>query len=308
MAADPQFMQALAALGQAGQQFFVGEQVKDVNARAQQIRDAVMPDMERRRALQELAQSATISVAGSGGSAQQLSAIQSLVPPVPNSAAQAVLTGRMTGDAQMEEVGMGIINDDRRYQERLMEKKLRNEAAIADSRVSAADKKAISTENRKYASGLQEALPKLDKQLSAVRRARALMKSSSVGITGPFDQYPSKFTSKGQELTQALNEISLVGMVETFAGMSKAVDSDNERAAWSSTQPSMNKHESANLKDLERLELSLVTAKQKTQSALYGYRQSNGQSFEAVRLDPAKPAGFTASSPSDMKSRYNKKR
>ena len=59
----------------------------------------------------------------------------------------------------------------------------------------------------------EKTISDLDTRLEKVRRAKKLMgelvKNSTISDTGPIDQYTSTFTSKGQKLRQAFNDLSL---------------------------------------------------------------------------------------------------
>ena len=119
----------------------------------------------------------------------------------------------------------------------------------------------IKKENRKVRKELDSAIPLLESQLQNIKDAKDLLKQTS---TGPIDQYTSKLTDAGQKLEQKLNKISLDTMVKMFSGMSKAVDTNAERAQFQSTQPSMSNYENVNKDTLEALEKSVKSLIEKT--------------------------------------------
>jgi hypothetical protein len=119
----------------------------------------------------------------------------------------------------------------------------------------------IKKENRKMRKELDAAVPMLETQLQNIKEAKELLKKTS---TGPVDQYTSKLTDSGQKLEQKLNKISLDTMVKMFSGMSKAVDTNAERAQFQSTQPSMGNYENVNRDTLDSLEKSVKSLIDKT--------------------------------------------
>ena len=119
----------------------------------------------------------------------------------------------------------------------------------------------ISKENRKIRKELDAAVPMLETQLQNIKEAKELLGKTS---TGPIDQYGAKFTDNGQKLEKKLNKISLETMVKMFSGMSKAVDTNAERAQFQSTQPSMSDFENVNKDTLNALEKSVKSLIEKT--------------------------------------------
>lgn len=124
-------------------------------------------------------------------------------------------------------------------------------------------------ENRALKKDMESSVKTLDEQLANVKKAKELIKNAKgMTGTGPVDQYLGKFTDKGQKIEQALNKISLDTMVKMFSGMSKAIDSDAERAFFQSAQPSMGKYETVNMDILNEMEEKIKGLKNKTQSAM----------------------------------------
>lgn len=69
------------------------------------------------------------------------------------------------------------------------------------------------------------------------------------GGTGPFATLggtTALFSEDTQNLEAKFNQINLKNMVRTFAGMSKAIDSDAERRAWNATQPGTSRDDKVN--------------------------------------------------------------
>lgn len=130
----------------------------------------------------------------------------------------------------------------------------------------------ISKENRKVRRDLDESIPALESQLQNIKEAKAMLmdnpQTGKTGVaTGPVDQYYSKFTKEGQTLEKKLNKISLDTMVKMFSGMSKAVDTNAERAQFQSTQPQMRDYQDVNIDTLTKLENSINSVIKKTNAA-----------------------------------------
>ena len=116
------------------------------------------------------------------------------------------------------------------------------------------DKVSQAKENRKIREQAIKSIDNVDDQIKSVEKAINVLDSatkSGLTDTGPIDQFAGKLSGKGQRLEQALNQVSLDKMVKMFSGMSKAIDSDAERAFFQSAQPSMGKYPSENKKILE---------------------------------------------------------
>lgn len=130
----------------------------------------------------------------------------------------------------------------------------------------------ISKENRKIRKDLDESIPALESQLQNIKEAKAMLmdnpQTGKTGVaTGPVDQYYSKVTKEGQTLEKKLNKISLDTMVKMFSGMSKAVDTNAERAQFQSTQPQMRDYQDVNIDTLTKLENSINSVIKKTNAA-----------------------------------------
>jgi hypothetical protein len=137
----------------------------------------------------------------------------------------------------------------------------------------------IKKENRKIRQTMDEAIPGLDTQISNIDKAiEVLEKNLSVG--GPImGRFPA--ISKDRQLVeQALNSVSLNTMVNMFAGMSKAIDSDAERAFFQSSQPDIKKDADVNIKVLQDMKKAAESLKNKTKKAIQSYDSRGDQSFE----------------------------
>lgn len=131
----------------------------------------------------------------------------------------------------------------------------------------------INKENRAIKEKLQPAISTLDSQIRNIDKALELFidpKTQKVrsGLTGPIRQYISPVTSQGQKVQNALNKISLSEMTKTFAGMSKAVDSDAERAFFQAAQPALNKYEDVNVDVLREMRTNLESLREKSKAKL----------------------------------------
>jgi hypothetical protein len=98
----------------------------------------------------------------------------------------------------------------------------------------------------------------------ALKRSLEYARSSALGGTGPIATLggAKRLVSKDlQALENIYNKINIQNMVATFAGMSKAVDSDAERAAWNATQPNITNDDSVNVQILLGMQSSLLKDK-----------------------------------------------
>lgn len=99
---------------------------------------------------------------------------------------------------------------------------------------------------------------------TALKRQLEIMKTSKSGGTGPLANpfnVKGLFDSDYQALENIFNKINIKNMVATFAGMSKAVDSDAERAAWNRTQPNTSLDDNVNVQILLGMQSSLLKDK-----------------------------------------------
>lgn len=143
------------------------------------------------------------------------------------------------------------------------------EAKKADIKSSVQEKK----ENREIRNDAKSALDALEQQEKTINEALEMLEKDGVA-TGPLDQYYSKFTAEGQTLEKKLNNLALDKMVKMFAGMSKAIDSDAERAFFQSTVPSMGDYERVNIETLRDLRDTIQKLKAKTNKAISSYDKS----------------------------------
>jgi hypothetical protein len=168
----------------------------------------------------------------------------------------------------------------------MLDKTLQSKERIADKKAlepsfeeklamktKADEDKLIAKENRAIKEKLQPVISTLDSQIANVDRALKLFKDPKTGkikggLTGPIRQYISPITPEGQKIENALNKISLSEMTKTFAGMSKAVDSDAERAFFQAAQPSLKKYEDVNVEVLEEMKTNLESLRDKSKAKL----------------------------------------
>ena len=84
----------------------------------------------------------------------------------------------------------------------------------------------------------------------AIKAQIEYTKDSLTGGTGPFATLgglTGKFMTGTSNLNALFKTINLKNMIKTFAGMSKAIDTDGERAAWDGTQADIGNDDEVNL-------------------------------------------------------------
>ena len=142
--------------------------------------------------------------------------------------------------------------------------------------------------NLKTRQQAEKTISDLDTRLEKVRRAKKLMgelvKNSTISDTGPIDQYTSTFTSKGQKLRQAFNDLSLEKMSQLFQGMSKAVDSDAERKMFEQSQASMGNYPDVNMDVLNQMEKGILSLQGKNKSLMNRYNEK-GEEIQQEMTD-----------------------
>lgn len=137
----------------------------------------------------------------------------------------------------------------------------------------------IKKENRKIRQTMDEAVPGLDTQIANIDKAiKVLRDKPSVG--GPIMGRLPAVSKDRQLVEQALNAVSLNTMVNMFAGMSKAIDSDAERAFFQSSQPDIKKDADVNIKVLQDMKKAAESLKNKTKKAIQSYDSKGDQAFE----------------------------
>lgn len=135
----------------------------------------------------------------------------------------------------------------------------------------------IRKENRKLREGLSGAETSLKGQLSALKEAKKQFEKyskNSTGGTGFLSTYggAKKVFSKDLEsLDSTFKRLQLDEMVKIFAGLSKAIDSDAERKAFESTQPSITLDDATNMMILERKIQAAEGLLKKTEAAKNRY-------------------------------------
>lgn len=285
-AADQQFLDALKFLGQQGQQYGIKLQMNDVNDRADQIRATMTDEVEQRRALRDLAIRSSGNIAGSGGSATQMAAIKNLMPDIPTTVQGAYLQGATTGDKQMVEVAKQMQNEDEERAIRAFQRKAAFQMQLEMQKEKGRNNPetmAILKENRKKYEDLMAGRQTAVETMAQLNDINGMLAHPGlIADTGPVDQFIQKFTNTGQILKQKMNKISLDNMVNMFSGMSKAVDTDNERKAFEATQLSMDKYPAANRDYIATQKKALTDIIRKADIAKASFHQTGGLSFDAL--------------------------
>lgn len=118
-------------------------------------------------------------------------------------------------------------------------------------------KREVQKENREIKQKLTQAIPALEAQLKLLEDTKKQYEEYSKGFlntgTGPVATLGglTKVFSDTEKLDSQFKKIALNSMVSTFAGMSKAVDSNAERAAFEATQPSITTDDPTNRANLD---------------------------------------------------------
>ena len=137
----------------------------------------------------------------------------------------------------------------------------------------------IKKENRKIRQTMDEAIPGLETQIANIDKAIQVLKDKS-NIGGPIMGRLPAISKDRQLVEQALNSVSLNTMVNMFAGMSKAIDSDAERAFFQASQPDIRKDADVNIKVLQDMKKAAESLKNKTKKAIQSYDSRGDQAFE----------------------------
>jgi hypothetical protein len=303
MAIDQQFLDALKYAGQEGQQLGIKSQLDQVNQRAQDIQDTMTNEVDRRQALTKLAQAASISVAGSGGSTTQVAAINNLIPPIPSTVNQAYLQGALTGDTQMQGVATKMLNDDENRQGRMAERKFAFELMKMQQMEKLKpnpETMAIKKENRAKLDDLMSAKDKAVQSISDLNDIKNRIQKSAFGTGGLGVAGNAAGLPQYEELNQKMKQIGFQNMTTMFAGMSKAISTENEQKAFAATQLDIGHKTATNLDYIQgqiKLHQGLI---KKTNNAISSYNSTGGLSFNS--LDPidaptVKPDSFQTLTP-----------
>lgn len=177
-------------------------------------------------------------------------------------------------------------------------------AEIGIKRAEVGIDKEIAKETRKEQKQIVDDLFKVDGTIANLQKAKADLEAyskSKVLGTGPIatgaglKKYLDQPT---EDLDTTFNTISLKALTEMFAGMSKAVDTESERRAFQTTQPSVTLDDKTNLKLInERLDAAMKM-RQKYLNAQNGVKYQSpttpalSPELEAKRQE-AKAAGYT---------------
>jgi hypothetical protein len=302
-AADQQFLDALKYLGQQGQQYGIKQQMDQVNDRAQEIQSTMTNEIERRQALRNLANTASLSVTGSGGSAQQAAAIQNLLPPIPTSVQSAYLQGSLTGDKQMVGVATQMQDEDEARQVRSFQRKAAFQMQLEMQKEKGKNDPntlAILKENRKKYDDLMAGKQKALESLSKLNDIEKMLKHPGIlADSGPADHYINGYTNYGQELQQKMNELSFENMHNTFEGMAGAIRTEFEQKAWQTTQLSDRNFPKTNLDYIATNKKLLQGLVRRANIADYSFKNTKGLSLDAFDDAPTKDTapGFQPMAP-----------
>lgn len=120
------------------------------------------------------------------------------------------------------------------------------------------EKQVVKKENRKERYQIEKDLNATENLVNLVKQAKDEFEKYSKGSltgTGPLATLGggTKYLSSGtQKLDSLFRTLSLDSMVKMFSGMSKAVDTNAERAAFEATQPSLSNDDNVNKMILDR--------------------------------------------------------
>jgi hypothetical protein len=135
----------------------------------------------------------------------------------------------------------------------------------------------IEKEDRKLRNDLDKAETSLQSQLDQLNRVKTdfekYSKNAALG-TGPIATgfgLKKYFDQDLEDLDSQFNKVGLDEMVKMFAGMSKAVDSEGERRAFTSTQPSISLDDNTNRKRIEEKIKATESLLKKTREAKAKY-------------------------------------
>ena len=151
--------------------------------------------------------------------------------------------------------------------------KIESDEIKADKKEKSKENQAIHKENRKLRTELDKAESSVDAQLKMMQDTKKKFEAyskKSVGGTGPLATLGGATTLVSQP-TEAMNSafknVSFDTLIKSFQGMSKAVDSDAERRAFESTQPSITQDDKTNMMLLDQRINALKSLKAKTAAA-----------------------------------------
>jgi hypothetical protein len=182
----------------------------------------------------------------------------------------------------------------------MLDKTLQSKERIADKKAlepsfeeklamktKADEDKLIAKENREVERKLQPAIDNLDNQIAQVGKALSLLQDpetgkAKTGLTGPILGLMPVYAKDRQRVEEALKKISLSEMTKTFAGMSKAIDSDAERAFFEAAHPSMRRDEEINVEVLQEMKNNLESLKRKSKDKLQEIKGSNQTKLHPV--------------------------
>ncbi len=158
----------------------------------------------------------------------------------------------------------------------------------------------IKKENRKERTQLEKDIQKTKELKMMIQDAKEEFETYSKGSitgTGPvatLGGLTSYVNDDTERLKARFNKLGLDSMVKMFAGMSKAVDTGAERAAFESTQPRINNDDSVNTMILNDQLAAAERMLQKQQEAIQRYDRTGAFTEEETRSPqgqgtPSKP-------------------
>lgn len=108
-------MQATEQLGQVQQKAAVFQSMQAAQNQIDTIKASGDDEVSQRKQIMDYQSKAMMQIAAQGGNKEQMAAIQNLLPPVPNSAQEAMLQGQATGNHSIYAAGKAIMDQDQAY-------------------------------------------------------------------------------------------------------------------------------------------------------------------------------------------------
>lgn len=135
-------------------------------------------------------------------------------------------------------------------------------------------KQEIEKENRAFLKESDQVINDIEAQEKVIEQALNSIDKITVG-TGPnTPDFLIKQDKDGQMFMNALSNLSITKLANTFKGMSKAVDSETERKIFEKSLPSTGYSVEVNKKLLNDLKEALQSLKQKTQNKVKELKQA----------------------------------
>lgn len=136
-------------------------------------------------------------------------------------------------------------------------------------------KQEIEKENRAFLKESDQAINDIEAQEKIIQQALDSLDKIQIG-TGPnTPDFLIKQDKDGQMFMNALSNLSITKLANTFKGMSKAVDSETEREIFEKSLPSTGYSVDVNKKLLNNLKEALQSLKQKTQNKIKEIKETS---------------------------------